>query len=385
MALLPWTYGVRNLGRSPVRTVLAVGGSGLVVLLVLTAAACVRGLGTSMALSGAPDNVLLLGTGSETSVERSEVGPAAASIAEASIDGLAERLGVAYVSPEVHMASRLALAPGEDGHLAMLRGVTDRAYLVHRPVRLTEGRAPGSGEVLVGRLAATRMGIDAERLAIGRTIWFDEVAWTVSGHFEAPGTVMEAEIWVPLADLQAAARRDQLSVVVLTLDDAEFADIDLFTKQRLDLSLVSIREVDYYAELDAFYEPVRRMIWLTSILMALGGLFGGLNTMYAAFASRVRELGTLQTLGFGRAAIVLSLVQESVLTSALGGLLAAGAGVLLLDGRAVRFSMGAFRLVVDGPVLAAGLATALALGLLGALPPAWRALRLPIQEALKST
>ena len=126
------------------------------------------------------------------------------------------------------------------------------------------------------------------------------------------------------------------------------------------------------------------MVWVTAALMATGGLFGGLNTMYAAFASRVRELGALQAIGFSRLAVVVSLVQESVLATAAGALAAAAAALLLLDGLAVRFSMGAFGLVVDTPVLAAGLAAGVFLGVIGALPPAWRALKMPITEALKA-
>jgi ABC-type antimicrobial peptide transport system permease subunit len=106
--------------------------------------------------------------------------------------------------------------------------------------------------------------------------------------------------------------------------------------------------------------------------------------MYAAFASRVRELGALQAMGFSRLAVIVSLVQESVLATTAGSLAAAAAALALLDGLAVRFSLGAFGLVVDGPVLVAGLAAGLILGVIGALPPAWRALRMPIPDALKA-
>jgi putative ABC transport system permease protein len=127
------------------------------------------------------------------------------------------------------------------------------------------------------------------------------------------------------------------------------------------------------------------MVWVTAILIASGGLLGGLNTMYAAFASRVRELGALQAIGYPRHAIVLSLVQESLLASIAGALMGAAIGVYLLDGIAVRFSMGVFGLVVDSLVLSAGLGAGVLLGLIGGLPPAWRCLKLPIAEALKAT
>src|SRR5690606_38019777 len=115
-----------------------------------------------------------------------------------------------------------------------------------------------------------------------------------------------------------------------------------------------------------------------------GGLFGGLTTMYAAFASRVRELGTLQSFGFRRTAIVISLVQESLLATVAGTLIACVVGVSVLDGLAVRFSMGAFGLLVDPIVIGVGLCAGLTLGLVGALPPAARCLRLSIPVALKA-
>jgi putative ABC transport system permease protein len=275
----------------------------------------------------------------------------------------------------------------DHSHQIMLRGVTPAAFLVHPQARVTHGRAPqpGSDEILVGSLVSTKMGVADSRLAVGQTIVFDERTWTIAGRFEAPGTVMEAEIWTPLSDLQIAARRDNVSCVVVTMDSADgFDDVDTFARQRLDLELVAMRETDYFRNLSAFFRPIQLMVWTTAILIATGGLLGGLNTMYAAFASRVREIGSLQAIGFPRYAIVASLVQESVLATAAGALLAAAGGLLLLDGLTVRFSMGVFGLVIDSSVLLIALAAGLFLGVIGALPPAYRCLRLPIAEALKA-
>jgi putative ABC transport system permease protein len=389
MRLLPWDYGVRNLARSPVRLALSLAGAALVVLLVLAAGAFVRGMDQSLRESGNPSNVILLGAGSEESFERSEIAPSVTGLVQAAVPDIKSRLGVAYVSPEVHMQSVIRADRDAPPTMQILvRGVTPAAFLVHPQARVIDGRVPepGRDEVIVGTQAATNMGLAQERLAIGQTVYFDDRVWTIVGRFEAPGTVMEAEIWTPLSDLQIAARRDNLSCVVLTLGaGGEFDDVDAFARQRLDLELVAIRETDYYANLRAFYRPIQAMVWVTAILIASGGLLGGLNTMYAAFASRVRELGSLQAIGYPRHAIVLSLVQESVLASLAGALIGAAIGVFLLDGVAVRFSMGVFGLVVDSVVLATALGAGLVLGLIGGLPPAWRCLKLPIAEALKST
>lgn len=384
MKLIPWDYAARNLGRNRLRLCLSLGGCVLVSLLVLSAAAFVRGMNKSLRISGMGKNVLLIGAGSEESLERSEIGNNVASIVAASVQGIKTRLGVPYVSPEVQMASIVSLdKDATQGQLALFRGVTPAAFLVHPQVRIADGRMPGPYEILAGRLAAARMGVPAETLALGKTLWFDGKPWSISGHFEAPHTVMEAELWTPLKDLQISAKRDNVSTVVLTLDDAEFDDVDVFCKTRLDLELVALREGDYYAKLSEFYRPIQGIVWITSILVALGGLFGGLNTMYAAFAARTRELGMLQCLGFSRFALIFSMMQESLLIAVAGGLAAAVLGFLLLDGLAVRVTMGAFGLSVDAPVIALSLGGALVLGIAGALPPAWSTLRMPVAEALK--
>ncbi len=386
MRLLPFDYAVRNLGRSPRRTASMMTGTALVALIVLAAGGFVRGMQSSLTTSGRGDNVILLGAGSEESVERSEIPVHAATQATASIGGLRKTGGMFHVSPEIQMAMLVSPTEGDADLPAVLRGMTPAAFLVHDQVQIVEGRAPRAGrdEILVGALAATRLGVGADMLAVGRSLWFGNRAWTIVGRFAAGGTVMDAEIWCPLTDLQIAARRDSLSCVVLTLGEAEFADVDTFCKQRLDLELVAIRERDYYAKLNAFYGPIRSMAWVTAGLIALGGLLGGLNTSYAAFAARVRELGTLQTLGFSRRAIVVSLVQEATVATAVGSLVAAAVATWCLDGVSVRFSMGAFGLRVDAVVMAMGLLAGLLLGVVGAVPPAWRCLRLPIPDALRT-
>ncbi|HMQ14356.1 MAG TPA: ABC transporter permease [Phycisphaerae bacterium] len=388
MRLLPFEYATRNLGRAPLRAIGGVLGAALVVLLVLTASAFVRGMGRSMSVSANSRNVILLGAGSEESLERSEIRANTPTLAAASIRGIRERLGVQYVSPEVNMALLLRESAADPRELnAVLRGVTPTAFLLHPQVQIVEGRAPNPGEYefIAGPLAAVRMGVPEERLAVGRTLWFDNREWRIVGRFVAPQTVMEAELWAPLGVLMAATRRTTLSCVVLTLDDdGRFEDAEVFCAQRLDLELVAVRESDYFAGLLAFYGPVRGLIWLTTGLIALGGFLGGLNTLYAAFAARVRELGTLQTLGFSRAAISVSFLQESLLTASAGGILACAAALLLIDGLAVRVSMGAFALHIDAPVLLSGLLAGVAMALVGVVPPLWRCLRLPIVEALRA-
>jgi putative ABC transport system permease protein len=400
MRTLPFEYAVRNLGRSPNRLILSVAGSALVVLLILIAGGFVQGMSKALAASGGAHNVILLGAGSEDSIERSEIEASVPGVIAASIAGIRSRAGVPFVSPEVHVmlpvragSAATPKAPAAERQI-MVRGITPAASLVHESVALTDGRWPraGSDEVIVGRMASAVLAVPDSDLAVGNTIEFDRRPWTIVGRFAAPGTVVEAEIWLPITDVKAATKRETISCVVLTLDPfdeatgegAEFADIDAFTKTRPDLELSAMTELAYYNKLAQFFGPIKLVAWVTAGLIAIGGLFGGLNTMYAAFASRIRELGTLQSLGFRRLAIVWSMIQESTLATAAGGLIACALGVFVLDGLAVRFSMGAFGLVIDHSVVGLGLLCGLSLGVLGALPPAIRCLSPAIPVALKA-
>jgi putative ABC transport system permease protein len=389
MKQLPLQYALRNLGRSRIRLFASLLGSTLVVLLILASGGFIRGMQQTLTQDRPiNENIMILGTGSEEGVERSQIDASVAGIAGASISGIKERAGVLFVSPEIHAALPVQDTEASDQDFpAVMRGVRDVALLVHPEIEITEGRFPrlGHDELMVGSLAATRLGLPNERLAIGQTLHFDDRDWTVIGQFDAPNTVMNAEIWLPLTDLQIATNREStLSCVIVSLENGSFADADFFAKNRLDLEITAIREVDYYASIAAFYAPIRVMILITAALIATGGILGGLNTMYAAFAARVREVGMLQALGYTRAAIVLNLTQESVFSAACGALIGALLGLVLLDGLAVRFSMGAFALSIDPPVLLIGLLGGLVVGCIGALPPAIRCLRLPITEALRS-
>jgi putative ABC transport system permease protein len=381
--MLPFTYAVRNLFRDPARLLQTVGGAALVVFLLMTAAALNQGMSEVLSASGSPENVILMGKGSEESIERSEVHLEAESIAATAIRGLQESLGQPAVSGEITYQAPLVTDSGHKEQ-GLLRGVTEKALLVHPKVRLEEGRFPGPGEVMVGILAHRKLGVIPEEVGLGNSVFFEDAEMTISGIFSAPGTVLESEVWFDRNDLAILTQRDSLSAVLVRLDGAEFEDVEVFTLQRNDLELAAVREDHYYDKLGAFYGPIRTMTWLTAVMVAAGAFFGGLNTLYAAFASRIRELATLQSIGFRRRSIFLSLVQESLLATLTGTLLALVLALLVVDGMSVPFSIGTFRLTLTPTVILAGLSVGVALGTVGILPPAWRTLSPALPKALRS-
>jgi putative ABC transport system permease protein len=383
--LLPWDYGVRNLFRRPSRSALTLGGLTIVVLLVLIVVGFIRGLEKSLAASGNPNVVLVYSLSSTADIENSSIPGRTPALLAASVDGVRRQYGIEHVSPELYLGTRVTTLNMLEPGLGVVRGVTTTAPLVRGQVQLVEGAWPQGGEVIVGCLAHSKIGARAEDLGIGRQLTFDGQSWTICGRFNAAGSAFEAEIWAPLAELQTVLKRQDLSLVAVGMDSAaHVADVDLFCRERVDLELKAVSESGYYAALQKHYRPVRILGWVVVALVAGAGIFAGLNTMYGAVVGRVRELATLQALGFRRRAILLTLVQEATLLSTAAALGACIIALAVVDGAAVRFTMGAFVLEIDSVGIAVACAVAVLLGIVGALPPALKAMRLPVVEAIKA-
>ncbi|EMI19879.1 membrane protein containing DUF214, permase predicted [Rhodopirellula maiorica SM1] len=382
--LLPWEYGVRNLARRPLRTALTLVALATVVMLVFVVVGFIRGLERSLAVSGDPNVVLVYSVNSEENIENSSIAARTPSLMVASLDGVAQRFGVTCVSPELYLGTRVKTEDGAGG-LGLVRGVKSTAPLVRRSVKLIDGDWPQSGEVIVGRLATAKLGSSDDALSVGNQIEFEGQTWKISGQFAAEGAAYESEIWCDLEDFQIATKRQDLSLVAMLLSPgSSAAEVQLFCKERTDLELRAIRETDYYAALQQHYKPVRLLAWFVVVLVSAAGIFAGLNMMYGAVAGRVRELATLQAIGFRRRAILISLIQEGVLLAASGSLLAGALALTMLNGMAVRFTMGAFTLRIDSVAILIGCGVGLMLGVLGALPPAIKALKAEVATSLKS-
>ena len=382
--LLPWEYGVRNLLRRPSRSALTLGALTIVVLLIFVVVGFIRGLEKSLAVSGDPQVVLVYSLGAEANIENSAIAARTPGLLTASVSGIQKRFDVPYVSPELYLGTRVNVGEHRET-LGLVRGVTSTAPLVRRQVRLTEGRWPEAGEILVGQLAAAKLGVEPRLLALGQSVDFEGHTWRISGHFSAGGSAFESEFWCRLPDFQQALKRQDLSVVALLLKPSANPNlVVLFCKERVDLELQAVGETNYYATLQQHYQPVRMLAWLVVFLIAAAGVFAGLNMMYGAVAGRIREIAALQAVGYRRRAILISLIQEGLLLSAGASLIAGLMATVWLNGLAVRFTMGAFTLRVDSVALLIGCGTGVFLGMAGAIPPAIKALRLPVAESLKA-
>lgn len=375
--MLPFAYVLRNLTRRGTRTAVTLLGLAATSILVVAMHAFASGMERAGAHSADPAMAFLLGVASEVDLVRSVVPRGSAETAAASVPGVLTVGQRRAASIELHIASRVA------DQVALLRGITPAAWLVHRDVQITAGREPaGPFELMVGALAHTRMGLPKEAIAIGKTIQLERRDFTIVGRFESPGTMLEAEFWGRLEDIMLATRREDVSCVVLRLESPErLGEVQVFTQRRLDLELTTMSARELLTSLTESLVPILALARWMAVLAIVAGAFACANTMFAAVLARTRELATLRTIGYTPTALATSLVLESALTALAGG----GLGTLLalaIGDVSMRYPMGALSLTPDVEARLWGLSAALISGVLGGIVPAIRAVRIPLVEAI---
>jgi putative ABC transport system permease protein len=271
-----------------------------------------------------------------------------------------------------------------------LRGVESAAIPVRGNIEITSGRKFewGRNEVIVGSGAAREFA----GLETGQSIRVGRNDWTVAGIFTANGGVAESEIWTDAAVLQLAYQRgDSFQSVSVRLESPEkFDEFKDALTANPQLNVKVVRQSEFFEEqstiLTTFVTTIGVFI---ALMMALGALFGALNTMYSAVASRVREIATLRALGFGRWPVVISILFESLVLSLAGGAVGALAAYIAFDGYGAStinwqtFSQVAFAFRVTPQLIVAAIVIASVIGFFGGLLPAIRAARLPIAQGLR--
>ncbi len=379
---LPLDYALRNLGRRPTRTILNGAAFALVAAVLVATASFMDGLRRSFAAQGRSDTTILLSAAAMRDVVRSAISPGVADLVAADVETVWRVNGVPAVSPEIHLGTRVRAggreAPG------FVRGVTERAFLVHEDVTLTAGALPGPNQVLVGRLVAERLGVDEDAIAIGRTVAFEGGTFTVAGRFAAAGTAVESEIWAPLHELRGLARRDDVSAVfVRSATAGDVADVSVFAQRRLDLELVAIRSDTYYGALAAYFGPIRALAAVMAGLIALSVIVTGANTLGATVRDRAVELATLRAVGYRTGALLRSLLAEATLLAAAGGLVGLVLARIAVHGTAFRIGMSAFALEVGGDAVLVGFGGVVLLGSAGTVPAALRVVRISVANSLR--
>jgi putative ABC transport system permease protein len=385
---IPLSYNLNSLRvrwTSSVVAVLGIAGTVGVFVAMLSLA---KGFKATLLASGSPHNAIVL-RGGATSEMESAVNLDSLRVIE-DAPGVARGPDGPLVSPEVVVIAAFPLkATGTDANV-QVRGVSPKALRVRDTVKVVQGQffQPGLNQLVVGRnVAATYAGFDP-----GSSVKFGGGTWTVVGVFDAGGSAFDSEVWCDANVLNSVYKRPpniyQAATVRLESPEAltRFKDA-LSSDPRVTLD--PQREIEYY---DKQSRAITRLITvlgsMVAVVMGIGAIFGALNTMYSAVAERAREIATMRALGFGTGSVVTSFVFESVCIALVGGLIGCIV-VLPLNGFTTgtmnwqTFSHMAFAFRITPLLLLWGLLFALAMGLLGGVPPALRAARARISVALR--
>lgn len=386
---IPFIYNVRSVSQRPVSTALTALGIGLVVAVFVAMLALANGFVHALATTGSPDNVLLLRRGADSELA-SGIPREAISIISASPAIATGADGRPLVSPETYIVLNLPRPGGDAFTVAnvVARGVSDKAFDVRRNIKIIQGRrfASGQSEICVGAKLAGRFA----NVSVGDVLKFASRNWNVVCRFTADGSSFESEIWGENEQFQSVFRGQEFQDVAFRLKDpASFEEVKraFLADQRIQVD--AHRESEFYASQSDLLGNILRFlaIMITSI-MAVGAVFGAVNTMYAAVSSRTPEIAVLLTLGFHPRSVLASFLAESALIAFVGGVIGCLLalpinGVVTSTTNWASFSEIAFAFRVTPALLLAGVIFAVVMGLVGGFFPARRASKLPVVQALR--
>jgi putative ABC transport system permease protein len=269
-----------------------------------------------------------------------------------------------------------------------IRGVGPKSGVLRPEFTIVEGRMfePALAELVVGRAANRQF----RGLNVGDKVVTRDATWTVVGIYET-GDSHESELMTDVEALITIGRRGGYqSVTALLESESSFTAFRNSLKSNPALSVDVSREREYYAQQSKSMGRVISIVaYVVGGIMAIGAVFSALNTMYSAVSARVREIATLRALGFGAAAMVMSVLVEAVVLALLGGLIGAVLAWLFFNGYTVSTMTGVgghliFDLAVSPQLVIVGIVWASVIGLFGGLFPAIRAARLPVATALRA-
>jgi putative ABC transport system permease protein len=385
---IPIVYNFRSVKARWTSAIVAVVGIAGTVGVFVAMLSLARGFKATLVSSGSEDNAIIMRAGATSEMTGGVTLDTVKIIQDE--PGIARSADGPLVTAEVVLVAPIPLiSTGTDANVEV-RGVSKNVLEIRKNIKIVEGRmfTPGLTEIVVGKNAnASYAG-----LTLGNTISLGTMHWKVVGIFDAGGSAFDSDVWGDARLIGPAFNRPdtyfQSITVHLTSKDAFQQLKDAATTDpRLNVDVT--REIDYYSKQSSRLTTLITVLGgLVAAVMAIGAVFGALNTMYSAVAERGREIATMRALGFGGPSVVFSFVVEALLIAGVGGLIGCIA-VLPLNGLTTgamnlqTFSHVAFAFKITPELLAKGVVFALTMGLVGGLLPAIRAARLPVATALR--
>jgi len=383
---IPIKYNLRNLRVRWVTSLLTVVGISLVTVVFVMLFAMGLGIERSLVGSGDPLNLITLRAG--TTAESQSVVTKQQYDDLLGIPGLLrDSKGDVLVSPELVVGANVFKRDGGKANVA-IRGVGPKARDMRTEFKfLPEGRwfNPSVGELVVGVGASRRFA----GLEIGDTPLFRGRRWKIVGKFECGGQAYESELWGDIDDIKAQFKRDFSGVLIRCGNGAEVKRLVNLIQGDKQFKMDARPTIEYFSEQNIGGQMIKSFGVVLAIVLGIGAVFGAANTMYAAVASRTREIATMRVLGFSRLAIWASFVLESAFLGWVGGALGAAMGYGLFNNMTsgtvnwISFSELAFQFRVTPLLMGTGTALATVMGIVGGFFPAFRASRMTIARALR--
>lgn len=385
---IPIIYNLRSVKARWTSAIVAVVGIAGTVGVFVAMLSLARGFKATLVSSGSPDNAIVMRAGA-TSEMTGGVGIDTVKIIQDK-PGIALSADGPLMTPEIVLVAPIPLiSTGTDANVEV-RGVSKNVLEIRRNIKILQGRmfTPGLYEIVVGKNA----NVSYAGLTLGNTISLGSAHWKIVGIFDAGGSSFDSEIWGDAHLIGPAYNRPDTFFQSVTV---HLASRDTF--QRLKdaatadprLNVDVTREIDYYAKQSNRLTTLITVLGgIVAAIMAIGAVFGALNTMYSAVAERGREIATMRALGFGGPSVVVSFVIEALLIAFVGGLIGCLA-VIPLNGLTTgamnlqTFSHVAFAFKITPELLVRGVVFALVMGLIGGFLPAVRAAQLPVATALR--
>lgn len=386
---IPLIYNVRSVLQRPVSTGLTALGIALVVAVFVAMLALANGFAAALTTTGGDDNVLVLRKGSDAELS-SGISRADASIIASSPHIATGADGRPMVSPETYVVMNLQRVGMDTTAIAnvVIRGVSERAFDVRKNITITGRKfASGQSEVCLGEKLVPRF----VNTAIGDKLRFGGRDWTVVCHFNAAGSSFESEVWGEAEQFQGVFRSGSgfASITFRLKDAAAYEEARRALEDDQRLQVTAHRESKFYADQSRQLSGILNFlaIMITSI-MAVGAIFGAVNTMYAAVASRRPEIAVLLTLGFKPRNVLLSFLAEAAVIAFVGGILGCLMalpinGMVTSTTNWASFSEIAFAFSITPGLLVRGVIFAVVMGVVGGYFPARQASRMPVVQALR--
>jgi putative ABC transport system permease protein len=381
---------VRNIPARWASSLVAVVGIAGVTLVLIAVLSIAAGFKQALELSGSNDVAVVLRSGATNEMSSGFGQDAVTIISDA--PGIKRVGGKPQVSAELYVLTEAKLRGKESGGNMPFRGVSTLASDLRKSFKIESGRMmrEGTNEIIVG------VGVmqNYEGIELGKTVRWGNGDWTVVGTFSDDGGIAESEAWADVRLVQQVWKRGASfqSVRARLTDDSE-ATLkklkDTLTKDpRVQVAVK--REPEFYAEQqEVMATLINGAGWVFAVMMGLAAIFAAVNTMFNAVASRVREIATLRAMGFGAMPVVISVLFESILLGAAGGLLGGVLAFIFLNGMQSStmnfqtFSQITYAFTVTPQLMLTGVIYGLVLTFIAGLLPGIRAARMPITSGLR--